>query len=357
MLTSARVLTWMVALSVLPATASAPRHLAQPREAQLRDAVVLSEFIGAVPPTPSAHASTIVETPDGVSAAWFGGTREGAPDVGIWLARKVGATWLDAMDVATGVGPDGRRYACYNPVLFYTRDRVLHLYYKVGPQPAKWWGMHMESRDDGVTWTAPTRLPDGILGPIKNKPVVLSNGTVVSGSSTESIDADPTWRVHMEISRDDARTWRVTPSLSWSGDSVIHAIQPAIVLHRDGRLQALGRTRSLRIFDTWSSDGGETWSPITLTTLPNPNAGIDAVALRDGRTLIVYNHSTSSRAPLGVALSDDGRTWHHAFTIDSTGGEHSYPAVIQTADGLVHITYTWERRRIKHVVLNPALLQ
>jgi predicted neuraminidase len=121
-------------------------------------------------------------------------------------------------------------------------------------------------------------------------------------------------------------------------------------------LQAVGRTRSQRVFETWSSDGGHTWTPIALTSLPNPNSGIDAVTLSDGRHIIVYNHTTQGRSPLNVAVSRDGRTWNPGRVLESEPGEYSYPAVIQAADGRVHVTYTWKRRRIKHVVLDPATL-
>ena len=95
---------------------------------------------------------------------------------------------------------------------------------------------------------------------------------------------------------------------------------------------------------------------MTLAALPNPNSGIDAVTLRDGRQLIVYNHANRGRSPLNVALSLDGKTWQAALVLESEPGEYSYPAVIQSADGLVHITYTWKRQRIKHVIVDPSAL-
>jgi predicted neuraminidase len=127
-------------------------------------------------------------------------------------------------------------------------------------------------------------------------------------------------------------------------------------VHPGGRLQAIGRTRSQRIFETASADGGRTWSPVSLTTLPNPNSGIDAVTLRDGRHLVVYNHTERGRSPLNVSISRDGKTWEAALVLENEPGEYSYPAVIQSADGRVHITYTWKRERIKHVVVDPAKL-
>jgi predicted neuraminidase len=158
------------------------------------------------------------------------------------------------------------------------------------------------------------------------------------------------------LSNDDGRTWTSTePVAAWNG-AEIDAIQPSVLVHPDGQLQALGRTRSGRIFETWSSNGGVTWSTLALTSLPNPNSGIDAVSLRDGRFLVVYNHTIEGRTPLNVAVSTDGKVWSAAMVLESETGEFSYPAVIQTADGLVHITYTWNRRRIKHVVFDPATL-
>jgi predicted neuraminidase len=316
--------------------------------------IVTTEFIYETAPFPSAHASTIVETPDGLVAAWFGGTRERAPDVGIWVSRKVNGAWSAPVEAANGVQPEGARLPLWNPVLFDTGDGALTLFYKEGPSPSEWWGMALSSRDNGRTWSDRRRLPDGVLGPIKNKPVRLADGTIVSGSSTETTSEPSVWRVHFERSEDRGKTWTIVRPPPVTGGREPDAIQPAILVHADGRLQAIGRTRSQRVFETWSSDRGRTWTPLALTSLPNPNAGIDAVTLRDGRHLVVYNHTTQGRSPLDVALSRDGKAWDAPIAIETEPGEYSYPAVIQTSDGLVHITYTWKRQRIKHVVIDPA---
>jgi predicted neuraminidase len=107
---------------------------------------------------------------------------------------------------------------------------------------------------------------------------------------------------------------------------------------------------------SWSDDNGRTWSELTPSGLPNPNSGIDAVTLADGRQLVVYNHLTKGRNMLNVSVSEDGKDWKAATLLenDPAGKEFSYPAVIQTNDGLVHITYTWNRKQIKHVVIDPA---
>ena len=315
------------------------------------------EFIFESAPFPSVHASTIAETKDGLVAAWFGGTREGAADVGIWVSRRVNEKWTPPNEVGTGLQPDGTRHPTWNPVLFELRPGELTLFYKVGPSPRAWWGMARTSKDNGRTWSAARRLPDGFLGPVKNKPVRLSDGTILAPSSTESSETPSRWRLHFERSRDGGATWEIVRPPSPADVTPIDAIQPSILIHADGRLQAIGRTRSQRLFETWSSDRGQTWSPVGLTALPNPSAGTDAVTLKDGRHLLVYNHTPKGRTPLNIAISRDGVTWQGVHVLESEPGEYSYPAVIQTSNGLVHVTYTWKRERIRHVVIDPATLK
>jgi len=311
-------------------------------------ALVKSEYIFETAPFKECHASTIAETKTGLVSAWFGGTKERNPDVGIWLSRHEGEHWSAPVEVANGVQSPTNRFACWNPVLFQPKSGPLLLFYKVGPSPSRWWGMLMTSEDNGKTWSKGRRLPEGILGPIKNKPVQLPNGDILCSSSTE----DHGWRVHFERTSDLGQTWQATPPVNDGKE--IEAIQPSVLFYSGSRLQALGRTQQDRIFEIWSEDEGKTWGKMTLTTLPNPNSGTDAVTLKDGRQLLVYNHSTKGRSPLNVALSKDGKSWEQLVTLeDEPQKQFSYPAVIQTSDGLVHITYTWKRERIKHAVLKP----
>src|SRR5262245_58881707 len=193
-----------------------------------------SEFVFTSAPFASAHASTIVETKDGLVAAWFGGTREGAADVGIWLSRHANGAWTAPTEVATGTQADGTRYPCWNPVLFAPRDAELLLFYKVGPSPQAWWGMMRTSRDDGRTWSDARRLPDGILGPIKNKPVRLQDGTILAPSSTESPEAPSAWLIHFERSTDGGRTWTVVGPPAASTGEPTEAIQPSLLMHPGG---------------------------------------------------------------------------------------------------------------------------
>jgi predicted neuraminidase len=299
---------------------------------------------------PSCHASTIAETPEGLVAAWFGGTAEGNPDVAIWISRFSEGKWSIPEMVAYDKN-DSLRYPCWNPVLYNVNNELL-LFYKVGPSPSEWWGELKISTDNGISWSPSRKLPDGIIGPVKNKPVLLNGGVLLCPSSTE----DNGWRVHMELTSDYGITWEKTDTLNGRD---IYAIQPAILKHSSGKLQILCRSRHSRIFSSWSDDKGLTWSNLIPDTLPNPNSGIDALTLADGRHLLVYNHLTEGRNQLNAAISADGITWYAAFLLESDkpGTEYSYPAVIQSDDGLIHITYTWNRRLIRHVVVDPVKIE
>ncbi|MCS3745505.1 putative neuraminidase [Xanthomonas arboricola] len=350
---STRLLTCLVAgLAACNAQARSPVFPPSP--------IMLSEFIADPAPTPQAHASTLLETRDGhLLAAWFGGAYEGAADVGIWLTRRDAQQWQLPRRIADGThaGTQGASVPAWNPVLFQSATGPVQLYYKLGPNPRQWWGLRMTSADDGAHWSAPQQLPNGILGPIKNKPLQLPSGRILAPGSSE----DRGWRAHLEWSDDDGAHWQRGMPLNDPG--VIGAIQPSLLLHADGRVQALGRSQQNKLFSTFSDDGGLHWQPMQLLDVQNPNSGTDAVMLRDGRALLVYNPAIAGkdwwegRGTLAVALSDDGVHWQRVVTLeDSAKNEFSYPAVIQTRDGLVHISYTWKRQRIKHVVLDPTLL-
>ena len=321
--------------------------------------IITEEFIFEKAPFPESHAATIAETPKGLVAAWFGGTKERNPDVEIWISRQENNKWGKPVSVATGIQNDTLRYPCWNPVLYQVPDGELILFYKVGPSPSTWKGWIKTSKDAGITWSAARALPAGFLGPIKNKPVLVSNGKLISPSSTEGDG----WKVHFESSADFGKTWKMI-GLVKSNDK-LDAIQPSILIHKDGRLQILARSRNRAILESWSSDQGETWSPLAKTSLPNNNSGTDAVTLKDGRQLLVYNHVLppgvevkGARTPLNVAISNDGINWSAALVLeDSPISQYSYPSVIQSKDGMVHFVYTWRRQKIKYVKVDPAKLE
>ena len=328
-------------------------------------AIVSEEFIYEIDKalTPQCHASTI-EVSNGIPvSSWFGGTEEKNDDVGIWISRKVKGEWSVPKEVANGVQEDGSRFPCWNPVLFKPKDKPLILFYKVGPNPEEWWGLYMTSEDDGLTWSTPVKLPDGILGPIKNQPIQLANGDILSPTSTES-EKDG-WRIYLEISNDMGLTWGKTEYLNDGKE--FGAIQPAILNYQNGKLQLLSRTDKEVITENWSEDFGKTWSKMESTSLPNPNSGIDAVSLEDGRQLLVYNptgNNWGDRVPLSIAISTNGKKWNRILDLepltektDKEGEEYSYPTMIQDTNGLIHIVYTWNRKTVKYVILDPEKLE
>ena len=324
------------------------------------NAVVKSEFIYQKEDVkfPSCHASTIEKTKDGLIAAWFGGQYEKHPDVGIWVSRFENGKWTIPVEVANGIQHKNLRYPTWNPVLFNYGDEII-LFYKEGPDPASWWGKYVTSADNGKTWTRPVRLPEGIAGPIKNKPELLSNGELICPTSSE----DNGWRVHFEFTGDRGLTWERTEAIN--DGKKYSAIQPSILKHPGGKLQILCRSKDKYILSAWSTNNGKSWSNLEPIGLPNPNSGTDAVTLKNGKHVLVYNHikpdeTWGDRNILNLAVSDDGISWNAAVLLENDpdkDGEYSYPAVIQTSDGMIHITYTWNRKLIKHVVVDPYKIQ
>ena len=381
-------------------------------------AIVKDEFLYEHTYFPEAHASTIVERKNGdLVAGYFGGTHERDPDVCIWvnIKKKGSNEWSKPILAADGVlslddpnakymglsglkddttpataGPIGtpdsydyvtkttrlknvsdrlKRKACWNPVLFEMPNGELWLFFKIGTTVGDWTGWLTKSKDGGKTWSKKEPLPydaegRAFLGPIKNKPELI-NGRLLCPSSTESNG----WRFHMEIYDLKAKQWKWIPVESTEAiktdDNKMHpidCIQPSILKLKDGCLQVLMRTHNAHIATSFSSDNGDTWTPVTLLDIENNQSGTDAVTLQDGRHALIYNNFKTLtltpkgvRTPCSIALSDDGTNWQHALTLeDSPIDQYSYPAIIQGRDGKLHCVYTWRRQRVayKEIDLN-----
>jgi predicted neuraminidase len=307
------------------------------------------EFIFEKAPFPSCHASTIAELKNGdLLAAWFGGTAEGNPDVAIWGARRANGKWSEPFEMARE--PE---IPAFNPVLFHSKDNKLWLYFKFGPKPDNWTGARMWSADEGRTWSAREYLPAGLYGPIRARPLVMEDGTIVSGTSVESYGS---WACWVERSTDSGKTFRrigpiTVPSNAVPGKRSYGIIQPSVVPMGGKKLRIFARATAQigKICVADSSDAGLTWTAARPIDVPNPNSGLDAVALRDGRIVLVFNNTSRGRTPLNLAVSQDGERFTIFRDLETEPGEYSYPTMIQGRNGDLHITYTWKRSRIRYV--------
>ncbi len=319
------------------------------------------------------HGSTVVATPDALVVAWFEGSHEGADDTRIGLAR---VAWDGTVEP---IAPwAGEHRVPVRKVRFARRqDGTLVLMYHVGRRIADWSTHIRTSVDGGRSWSSPAPLAggDGInRGPVRVKPLVLRDGTWLAPASRE----DGPWRCFVDISHDEGRTWQlseecrvveppptgavtdpgVAGSLSEQSLSGKGVIQPCLWEAVDGRTVQM-RTRSSfgRIYRSASSDGGRTWATPVPTDLPNPNSGIDALALGGGRVWLVGNSSDKNwgpRSPLAMWESlDDGETWSPLTTLEDGPGEFSYPALVASDHGPV-VTYTWDRKAIRVRTVPPA---
>ena len=318
----------------------------------------LSEnFILPLDNSKMCHASTLVELSNGdIMAAWFQGSYEGAIDVAIWGSFYHENQWSNPQKLVIGFNRSNQiqeksdTLACWNPVLFKTPDNIIYLYYKVGKSPREWWGESISSKDDGKTWSSPTLLSPQ-LGPVKNKPLITSKGTWLFPTSTETLED---WNVFVERSIDKGNTWNTIPVDTTNPAKVI---QPTLLQYPDGSIHALCRSNQNYILESVSRDDGKTWSPLTKTKILNPNSGIDAICKKNGVIYLVYNPMESGkewvngRNQLDIDISFDGQEWFDIYHLENEkSGEFSYPAIIQTSDGLIHITYTYNRKNIKHII-------
>jgi predicted neuraminidase len=365
-------------LQVLSGAQSMPAHNTDP------GVHPVAEFIYSPGATAfqECHASTVVSVKDGgLLAAWFGGTKEGAPDVAIYTSRFKDGQWSAPVEVVhERQGEEG--IPVWNPVLFHTEDGKLWLYYKTGANPREWSADRKMSSDEGRTWSPSEPLPAGILGPIRAKPLVLANNVIVSGSSVE---AYKTWAAWIERSIDGGNTWNKIGPIAVTAaqdraeppapeppmDSTeirakdtkprtfVGIIQPSVIPLGASHLRLYARSDTLAakvaVADSW--DEGLTWSQTHFLDVPNNNSGLDVIALRgkdgalDGRAVMIFNDTPRGRSPLNLAVSADGEHFRVFATLEQGAGEYSYPAIIQGLNGDLEMTYTWHRVSVKHVHL------
>jgi len=296
-----------------------------------------------LPGRPSSHCATLTEALDGsVLAVWYAGSREGAPDVALVAAQYEQGRWSPPRVVLDTPGlPDG------NPTLWTGPDGTIWLFHVV--IHGRGWDSvlpyYRKSQDGGLTWTdcGLFERREGLM--FRCRPVTLRSGRVVLPAYDEK-----TWSGVCYLSDDQGQSWRPSaPMVAPRG-----CIQPAVVELNDGSLLAYLRTGGDGgcVWRSVSVDGGETWSACEDTGLPNPNSGIDLIRCASGRLVLAFNPQQRGRDRLAVGRSDDeGATWQQEVVEEATGAEFSYPALLQTRDGRVHLLYTYRRESIKHLVL------
>ncbi|NLD88327.1 MAG: exo-alpha-sialidase [Clostridiales bacterium] len=300
----------------------------------------------------SCHASTLAALPDGdMLVACFGGTEEGADDVAIYLRRVSGG---EALRVCVD-----ENLPHWNPVLYMNAGGEIILFFKVGSSPREWYTMYCLSSDGGKSFSSPEiSLPKGCRGPVRNKPIRLSNGTLIAGSSVET---ETEWQAFSELSDGEGVTWSTSHIPGYvenermkATDRVGGVIQPTL-WEDDSGVHMFLRSSWGRIYRCDSSDSGRSWGKAYETPFPNNNSGIDLVKLSCGGLALVMNPvgtNWGARTPLQILLSDNGgESFYTGLTLESEEGEFSYPAIIAEGDTL-HVTYTYNRKNIMYAKVN-----
>lgn len=321
----------------------------------------------------ACHVSTIARNEKGdLAVAYFGGTKEGALDLGIWLSRKIGNCWEAPRRIKYLYG-----FQHWNPILRYDGNGKLVLLYKVGHNVQEWYTMTSESKDFGLTWSESREAVEGDHTPrISTKNHLIIQGNNWFGGT--SIETNTTHDCFIDVSRDGGKTWSLHPipfehvvpenvgDIKWEGIKELWLSDPEIVLRWDGviqptlwsqepgRLSCLMRSSRGCLFRSDSFDNGETWCKAYPTSLPNNNCGIDVALLSQGTLAVFYNPvnvNWGERTPLSVSLSeDDGETWSAPWDLENQPGEYSYPFAL-AHENYIDLTYTWRRKKIVHCVL------
>lgn len=334
---------------------------------------------------PSCHASTLVKYENGdILASWFGGIKEGDPDEAIFISKRSNGEWSAPVKVC-----DEENVVHWNPVLFFDEnDKVTYLFYKVDKPIQQWFTRVVKSYDYGITWTEPVELVKddiGGRGPVKNKPIRLSNNSIICPAS---IETETQWDAFCDITKDMFKTMEKTDfveiihpkdgcdkSDKSENEDLLYkdnpnycggrgVIQPTLWESENGNVHMLLRSTGGFIFRSDSKDYGKTWSKAYKTALLSNNSGIDLVKHENGAIYLVYTpKSIKERFPLNLAVSyDNGSTFKDILMLETHDyskeflkylkendpkekGHFAYPAIICNKNSL-YITYTWNRKKI-----------
>ncbi len=333
-----------------------------------REAVKNIEFIFPFQEKYDSHTSSIIETSPGqFLVVWKGGFGDvnihmRDDNTGIWLARFDGKSWSEPQEVISS-----GKTLCWRPVLAKLPTGEILLFYRTGPTPRDVVSFIKRSNDGGRTWFDSEIQPAGIIGPMNSSLIVTPEGKLFIPSSIETGEPENAYKataLWVEISEDGGHHWKKAGPLEIPGQK-FGAISPALFYDKEHNLRLLCRDRAHKIGGTgyiWTSlskDGGNSWSELTKTSLPNPDSSIATVDLGEGKIVLFYNHSHTERRPLHVAVSlDGGDSWSKPYALEEKSGE--FAAAMLASDGLIHVTYAFEskkdQRQIKHATLDPAKL-
>lgn len=305
-----------------------------------------------IPGVPVHHCSTLAEAPNGdLLCLWYGGSFESADDQALYLARQAPGSreWSTPENILSNQAqPPG------NAVIFTQPDgRVAIIWGRMeGTRPVRRGGgwsacrlFYRSSGDNGHTWSEDRELPGTFHWLPRNLPITLPDGTFVLPISGEAGESSGSFLLAKHGDQ-----WEKYGAVIPAGS------QPTTIIRDNGDLLTLLRGEP-RIRQSISNDNGLTWSEPVPTDLPNPGAGIAMTKLASGRLVLIFNNSEEDRSPINLIQStDDGETWTDLRTLESDPGEYSYPCVMQTSDGAIHITYTYRRMSIKHTRVNENWL-
>jgi predicted neuraminidase len=324
--------------------------------------VFLTETITPDQGLPMVHVAALAQTPDGIlHSVWYGGSAECRPDVKIYFSQKEpGGRWTHPVAIMTRDQAEkdlGRPVqGLGNALLIADSDGTLRLLF-VTIAMGKWSGSQLNScvsKDGGLSWSRAEHIT---LSPffnlselVRNRPLPLQGGGWCVPIYQEFLGKFPEL---LWISKEGVwRKSRIAGGCSVFQPSVVPTgPSSAVVLMRD-------YTAARKIQSASTDNGGLSWSRAASTTLPNPDAGISGLPLRNNRILIAYNDSTKDRSDLSLALSrDGGGSWSRLVSlVHEEGASFAYPYLFRTSDGMIQLAYTWKGKELRLITFNEAWL-
>jgi len=321
--------------------------------------------------TPMVHSATATETKSGkLLVLWYGGEREGAKDVAIYQNEydQKSQTWTK---VSVAVTRDTLRRGNHryikklgNPTIGTAPDGRLWLFFVSSFGGWSCSSINLSwSDDEGKTWQPAKKIIASpfanISSLVRTPPLFYKDGGVGLATYHEMIGKFGEF-LHLDTLGNVVHKSR----MSRGRDAIQPMVIPSSLTNAVNFMRYCGKDDP-RVWKSETEDGGLSWNEPEPIELPNPNAAVAGLRLSDGGILLAFNNSADSRDDMSIARSDDnGTTWRvlHSFEKVKKGAggarhEYSYPCLIQTRDGTIHLFYTWRRTKIKHVPFNQAWLE